>query len=266
MLKLHALAKMLQRHLSDIDHNLYLPCVRRREATLPLHELLAAVMWFGYCGMRCFKRYAQIVLPLHFQGRCLSYKRWCWWRTRLSALAEAICEKIAWKTGFRGEMVVDTTALPVCGIQRERDHKCFAKTAGKSRSSLGWFYGFKLHLLVSTSGALLRFWLTPANVHDSRSLERVDFLKDVQGVLLADNAYRGQQRQQRLQQQGIALLAKPRKKQCKEMSTKRWRIETVIGQLKDRYGLGNLRSCRCISTLRATVFSALTLYTLDRER
>ena len=160
----------------------------------------------------------------------------------------------------------------MCGIQRERGHKSFARVARKAKSSLGWFLGFKLHLLTSAQGALLRFWLTPASTHDVRALDLEGFLEGVQGTLIGDNAYTGRSRQAQLAERGLGLLVRPRKRDAKELPPKlqalfqrRRRIETAIGQLKAQYGLGCLSSCRGINALKTLVFSALVLYSLNWE-
>lgn len=272
MLKLHELARVIEPVLQSIDLSLYLPRQRRREPRLGLARLVAAVLWFGCTGMSCFKRYVQLILPLQFLRANLSYSRWTTWRRELAPLVEALAQRISWKLGFRGCALVDSTALAVCSIQRERDHKSFARHARKAKSSLGWFLGFKLHLLTTAQGALLRFWLTPAATHDVKALDHEGFLDGVQGTLIGDNAYTGRVRQALLAERGLGLLVRPRKRDAKDLPPKlqalfqrRWRIETAIGQLKAQYGLDALRSCRSINALKTLVFSALILYTLNWE-
>jgi hypothetical protein len=47
---------------------------------LELAQLVAAVIWFGASGVRCFKRYVELILPMHFIGNNLSYSRRGAWR------------------------------------------------------------------------------------------------------------------------------------------------------------------------------------------
>jgi IS5 family transposase len=222
--------------------------------------------------MRCFKRYVQLILPMQFLGTNLSYSRWATWRRELCALVEALAQRLCWKAGYSGTSHVDSTSLSICGIQRERDNKCFARTARKAKSSLGWFVGFKLHLLSSDRGGLLRFWFTPANVHDVKALDHEGFIDAVSSTLIRDNAYRGGARQEALAARGLGLLVCLRKKDRRMLPKglgallhTRWRIETVIGQLKARCGLGHLGSCRSPNALKTLVFSAVLLYTLNWE-
>ncbi len=272
MLKLHQLARQIAPALQSIDLSVYLPRKRRRPPTLELSQLVAAVIWFGSTGMRCFKRYVELILPMHFIGNNLSYSRWGAWRRELSPLIEALAQLLCAKAGYIGTALVDSTPLAVCSIQRERDNKSFARTASKAKSSLGWFFGFKLHLLASDKGALLRAWFTPANVHDVKALDQPGFLDGLKGRLIADNAYRGAARTAALVDKGIGLFVHPRKAESKNLETslrvlftKRWRIETLIGNLKEHCGLRQLCSCRCLAALKTQVFSALLLYTLNFE-
>lgn len=121
---------------------------------------------------------------------------------------------------------MDSTTLLVCGIQRERDNKCFKGISSKSCGSLGWFFGFKLHLITSDTGEILRFWLSTGKAHDTAPLYRPV------GV-----------RNERLPWA------------VRQLFQARWRIETAIGRLKDGFGLRASRACRTPKTFKATVFA-----------
>ncbi len=55
---------------------------------------------------------------------------------------------------------IDSTPLRCCHIKRENQHKTFKNIAQKGKCSLGWFYGFKLHLIINDSGEVLDFMLS----------------------------------------------------------------------------------------------------------
>ena len=65
-----------------------------------------------------------------------------------------------------GISFVDSTRLRVCDNKRISSHRVFAEHAGRSKTSMGWFYSFKLHLLINEKGNLLGFELTPGNTDD----------------------------------------------------------------------------------------------------
>ena len=67
-----------------------------------------------------------------------------------------------------GISFIDSTLLPVCHNRRIPTHRVFAEQASLSKNSVGWFFGFKLHLCVNTSGELLSVLPTTATVDDQQ--------------------------------------------------------------------------------------------------
>ena len=65
-----------------------------------------------------------------------------------------------------GIYFIDSTTIKVCHIKREKQHKVFDGLAEKSRSTMGYFYGFKLHLVINDKGELVAFKLTGAKTND----------------------------------------------------------------------------------------------------
>jgi Transposase DDE domain len=72
-----------------------------------------------------------------------------------------------------GISFVDSTSLAVCRNPRIRQHRVFAGRAARGKASVGWFYGFKLHLVVNDEGELLAFCLTAGNVGDRRPVPKL---------------------------------------------------------------------------------------------
>ena len=83
-----------------------------------------------------------------------------------------------------GVAFIDSTPLPVCHNQRIGRHRVFAGMATRGKSSLGWFYGFKLHLIVNDQGELLAVQLTPANTDDRKPVPQMS--KSLWGKLVGD--------------------------------------------------------------------------------
>jgi len=80
-----------------------------------------------------------------------------WWRSNFTTLPSPI---------FWVQHLIDSTPIAVCHNKRIRRHKVFTGLAQRGKSSLGWFYGFKLHLMVNDQGEIIAFCLTPVNVDD----------------------------------------------------------------------------------------------------
>src|SRR5262249_59199482 len=86
----------------------------------------------------------------------------------------------------------------------------FAVDARRSKTSVGWFYGFKLHLVVNDRGEVLAFCLTPGNVDDRRPVPRL--VRRLFGKLFADKGYISHALAENLLgTQGVHLITKLRK-------------------------------------------------------
>ncbi|GHU75812.1 hypothetical protein FACS189414_0710 [Bacteroidia bacterium] len=70
-----------------------------------------------------------------------------------------------------GISFIDSTPIRVCHIKREHSHKVFKGMAAKGKSTVGWFFGFKLHLVVNDKGEIIRFQLSQANIDDCEPLK-----------------------------------------------------------------------------------------------
>lgn len=88
-----------------------------------------------------------------------------------------------------GTYFVDSKKLPVCHNRRIHSHRVFAGIAGHGKSSTGWFYGLKIHLVINHLGDIVSTLLTPANVADNNAECLKYLLKDLKGVCFGDKGY-----------------------------------------------------------------------------
>lgn len=135
---------------------------------------------------------------------------------------------------------IDATSLKVCHNRRISNHKVFDGLAARGKTSVDWFFGFKLHIVVNERGQLLNAILTPGNIDDRKPVP--DLLNGLFGKIFADRGYVSQKLASRLLEEfGIQFFAKPRrnmknKLMClhdKLLSRKRSIIETINDQLKN---------------------------------
>ncbi len=93
--------------------------------------------------------------------------------------------------GRRGQQsgisFIDATSIVVCHNRRIQSHKVFKGLARRGKTSTGWFYGFKLHLIINDRGELLAFQVTPANTDDRKPVSRL--AKGLLGKLFGDKGY-----------------------------------------------------------------------------
>jgi hypothetical protein len=138
-----------------------------------------------------------------------------------------------------GISFVDSTCLEVCHPKRVHSHKVFKDLSGWGKSSVGWYFGFKLHLIINDRGQLLAFALTQGNVDERKPLPQM--AKGLFGKLFGDRGYVSQELFEQLYSQGLELIAKRRKNMKnslvklidKILLRKRAIIESVNDQLKN---------------------------------
>ena len=140
-----------------------------------------------------------------------------------------------------GISFVDSTPLRVCRNQRILIHKTFEGLAERGKYSMGWSFGFKLHLIINDKGEILNFMFTPGNVDDREPLKQGRFLENIKGKLCADKGYIGQALFENLFLNGIQLVTKVKNNMKNSLMSiadkillrKRALIETVNDELKN---------------------------------
>lgn len=139
--------------------------------------------------------------------------------------------------------IVDSTPLPVCKNIRIYRHKTMKRVATRSKTTMGWFYGLKLHALTDVSGNPLELRFTTGNVNDRVVLDA--FLSKLHdSIILADAGYISPKLERKAGKNHNILLTCMRKN-MKKLSTfldicllnLRPRIEVLFSILKERLGL-----------------------------
>ena len=138
-----------------------------------------------------------------------------------------------------GVAFIDSTPLAVCHNRRIGRHQVFAGIATRGKSSMGWFYGFKLHLIVNDQGDLLAVHLTPANTDDRKPVPQMT--KELWGKLVGYRGYLSKALFEQLFARGLQLITPIRKNMInqlvvlkdKSLTRKRFIIETIVDQLKN---------------------------------
>lgn len=139
--------------------------------------------------------------------------------------------------------LVDSTPLPVCKNYRIRRHKTMRRLASRSKTTLGWFYGLKLHAITDIFGNLLGIRFTTAKVNDRIALDA--FLEKLHNsIVVADAGYISKRLERKALKQGNILLTCLRKSSLRLASfldicllNLRPRIEILFSILKERLGL-----------------------------
>ena len=137
---------------------------------------------------------------------------------------------------------------------------------------MGWFYGFKLHLVINHTGTLLDVALTPGNIDDRKPLRK--FTERLHGSLYADRGYISKDLREALRAQGVNLIYKVRKNMKplplsasdEVLLKKRMLIESVIRELKTQMQLEHTRKPRSFQNFQVNVLSALIAYQLSENK
>lgn len=154
-----------------------------------------------------------------------------------------------------GIYYIDSTCLPVCHLKRSRRHKTFDEVAQYGRTSIGWFFGLKLHIVINNIGELIAFKITRGNVNDSSASESV--LQLLQGFVFGDKGYISKQLFSRLLEKGLKLITRTRKNMKpitysefeKQLLNQRGIIETVINHFKHHYHIWHTRHRSMINAM-----------------
>ena len=165
-----------------------------------------------------------------------------------------------------GISFVDSTAIPVCHPKRISRNKVFKETAKLSKSSMGWFYGFKLHLIINDSGEILSCQITPGNVDDRTNLSSMS--QGITGQIFGDKGYIKKELFEQLLSRGLQLITPLKSNMInklvpindKILLRKRSVVETVNDQLKNISYLVHSRH-RSLHNFMLNLITALIAYT-----
>jgi len=186
---------------------------RKRKFTMSDSEVMTIMIIFHLKSYRSLKDFYISHICKHIQDyfpNCVSYNRFVELQRRvLQPLAVYL--KMRGLGKCTGISFIDSTHLRVSHIKREKQHKVFKGIAEKSFGTMGWFYGFKLHLVANDKGEIVDFLITSANVDDRQPLKDKTFHKKVFGKIFGDKGYLGKDLFDRLFVEGIHLVTKVRK-------------------------------------------------------
>jgi hypothetical protein len=213
---------------------------RKRQSQLTTSEVMTIVIHFHQARFRDFKTYYIEHVMKHLRRefpKLVAYNRF------VELMGRVLVPLMAYfyhcKGRCRGISFVDSTPLAVCHNRRIPRHKVFDGLAARGKTSMGWFYGFKLHLVVNDRGELLAFQLTPGNIDDRKPVPLL--ARDLFGKLFGDKGYISQALFEILFAHGVELITSVRRNMKnrllpltdKLLLRKRAIIETINDQLKN---------------------------------
>lgn len=240
---------------------------RNRSHKMSPSEIMTISVYFQVSGYRNFKIYyleyvAKNLIDMF--PKLLSYTRFVAIKPKfIIPLAHFLKSKVDKVTGIS---FIDSTKLDVCNNKRISRNKVFKDTAEIGKSSMGWFYGFKLHIITNHLGGLLSVKVTPGNVSDNNPV--FDMAKELFGKLFGDKGYISKKLTKKLKEKGVDLITSIKKNmknkfmdlKDKILLRKRSIIETINDQLKNIYHINHTRH-RSVFNFIVNLLSGLIAYT-----
>lgn len=247
---------------------------RDRPSRLHLSEVMTILVLFHDSGYRTFEHFYQRHVCVHLRGefpRLVSYNRFVE-RVPQALLALAAYLRTRRLGACTGIRFVDSTPLRVCHDARISSHKVMKGLAARGQASVGWFFGFKLHLVTSDRGELLGLCFTPGNTDDRKPVEALAATADLFGRLFGDKGYISGDLFRRLFARGVKLVTRIKSdmRNClaplwdKLLLRKRAIIETIIDRLKNVCQVEHSRHRSPINYF-ADVIAGLVAYTYGEK-
>ncbi len=221
---------------------------RDRESQMSISEIMTIIVLFQMSHYRTFKDFYGECVLLRLKDyfpTALSYARFvAQQQSALVMLTAYLLSRAGKRTGL---YYIDSTTLRVCHNKRIYRNKVFQGIAKRGKTTMGWFFGFKLHLVVNHLGELMSFCFTKGNVDDRQVVEQL--MRNLDGIAAGDRGYINQKLAENLQQKKLRFITKARRNMKKRMLSafekfflaQRGMIETIIDQLKNLYQIDHTR-------------------------
>jgi Transposase DDE domain len=245
---------------------------RHRDSRMSISEVMTIVILFQLSGFRNLKTYYTQYVCVHLRREfphLVSYQR----LVELESLtALPLTAFLSRRFGrCTGISFIDSTSIKVCHNLRIRSNKVFRDLAKRGKTSTGWFYGFKVHLVINDCGELLAVMITTGNVDDRKPAPRL--ARRLWGKLFGDRGYISKDLFDHLWEGGVQLVTKIRKNMKNKLMPmldkillrKRALSETVNDQLKNICQIEHTRHRSPVNFL-LNLMAALIAYTYREKK
>jgi len=242
---------------------------RNRKSRMSDSEVITIMVLFHLKGYRCLKHFYINHVKNHMRSEfpdTVSYNRFVELQSK-SVLPMVIFLQTCCLGQCSGISFLDSTVIRACHYKREKQNKVFKGIAAKGRGTMGWFFGFKLHIIINERGEIIDFLITQGNVDDRQPLKDKTFHDKVFGKIFADRGYIGKDLFEKLFVDGIHLVTKIKKNMKnalmhiydKILLRKRAVVESVNDILKNQCQIEHTRH-RSFDNFITNLISGLIAY------
>lgn len=245
---------------------------RQRDCCLTLSEMMFIEVLYHFSPFKDFKRFYLYGICQEHRDcfkKLPTYQRFVALKKKLFMPMSLLMHCLSGEE--TGLYFADSTSLKVCHNKRISNHRVFDKMAQRGKTTMGWFFGFKLHLIVNHKGQIMAFKITSGNTDDRKAL--LGMVKNLQGKIFADKGYISKNLFQTLWEQGLQLITGIRKTMRnhliplidKVLLRKRFIIETIFGVLKSEMSLEHSRH-RSVINAFVHIIAALIAYSYKTNK
>lgn len=223
-------------HPADRPHG-WASCLSRSEA-------MTILVCYQLSGYKCFQYYYErLVLPSlgGYFPKLVGYKRFLRLVPGCLDHLYLFAQWQACRSDRTGIYYVDSKKLPVCDYARRASNRVFQGVAAYGKSSTGWFYGLKLHLVINNLGQAVSFLFTPANVADNNHGVLHALLDGLSGNCYGDKGYLS------------ALFAEFHQKGLKLVTKTRRNMKAALLPLAEKYQLMKRGIIEAVNDILMTV-------------
>ena len=236
-----------------------------RIMSMTMSEIMTILLAFQLSDFRHFKGFYMNLEANHGSEfpQLVSYSRF------VTLMKSAMIPMVGFFEFVKGvetdSYFIDATALAVSKNKRIYSHKVFKTLAKRGKSSMGWFFGFKLHLVCNQQGAPIDFRLTPGNIDDRVAAKKL--MNGLRGTIVGDKGYISKALFKKFFGDGLRIVTAVRKNMKPQLVTlkdsamisSRSLIESVFNVLKNSMHLEHSRH-RSVANFMVNLLSTISAF------